>query len=239
MAESEKRKRGRPAKVIVPHTLPETFDTTQNSAYIKLYYDKNHNPLPLETIAKRIAEADSSINKSIAQTALDIFFVRSNWATTYSRDKSQQFKTWLEETIPFSRAYSLDLLKCVKELVKYKSGENAKELDDAVLATVHKVFENNGIGVLREIIHAPDDVRDGYVERLLNGEEIPSSELKEIKKTKQPKTNKVKHLVNHKLTLDGKVVLSLDALAKSNPNLAEKIENAIEKVYRIYLKNPE
>ena len=239
MADIQKKSRGRPAKVIVPHTLPATFDTTQHSSYIKLYYDNDHKPLPLEKITKRIAEADSNINTSIAQTALDIYFVRSNWSTTYSRNKKHQFKTWLEETIPFSRAYSLDLLKCVKELVEYKSGEDIKELDDAVLATVQKVFDNNGIGVLRDIIHAPEQIRDGYVERLLNGEEIPSNELKEIKKTKKPQVAKDRHIVDHKLTLNGGIVLSLESLAKSNPNLAEKIEDAIERVYRKYLKNQE
>jgi len=233
--------KGRPKLVVKPHTLDKSkLKSGDFGTYISLYYDNDDKPLPLSAITQRITEADRTINKNIAQTALDIYFVRMNWKTTYSREIEEQFDTWLKNSIQLSRAYSLDLLKCVRELVAHKSGVNkigdVKKFDDAILATVQNVFNKYNISVLREVIHAPKDMKKEYIGQLLDGKDIDAKELKEKKKTTKPIVKKPSFLIDHKYLIDLKTVLSLDDLYSADEKLAEKVEEAIEQAIRKYQK---
>ena len=236
-----KGKRGRPRKAIVPHTLSPDFDGQNNKIYRDLYYTGGNEVIALAEIENRIRNADSSINKSIAQTALDIYFVRANWKTSYSRDRAEQFDSWLQKTIPFSRSYVWDLLKCVKELVTYQSGEvKAKELDDLLLVSVKQVFDKYDISLLRDVIHLPKEVKGEYLRKLIDPEaKLEKEAIKTIKdqlkaKTKVPSRNVI---VDHVLKVNDKSVLNLKDLAIENAVLAAEVEKAIERAYRKYQKD--
>jgi hypothetical protein len=228
---------GRPKKIIQPHTLPDTLDPDKYGPYIQCYYDDENQPIALPIIESRIKEADSNISNNISQTAMDIYFVKMNWKTSYSRDKNEHFATWLQNTVPFSRAYALDLLKCVKDMIEYRLGKGKKELDDALLAAVQNVFNSHGISLMRDVIHAPKEIKGEYIQKLISGEEIDTNELKKRKKAIKPAVVKEQHITGHKLIIKGKPVLTMETLAEENPTLSGYIEKAVEAAYRKYLKN--
>ena len=237
----EKKGRGRPRKVVVPHTLSPEFDGQAHKSYLDLYYTERNEVIALDKIENRIRNADYSINKSIAQTALDIYFVRANWKTSYSRNSAEQFNSWLQKTIPFSRSYVWDLLKCVKELVAYQSGDvKAKELDDPMLASIQQVFNKYDISLLRDVIHLPKTVKEGYIQQLFD----PESKLNKaaVKAKKDELKAKVKLpsqnvIVDHVLKVNDNAVLDLNDLTLEDAGLAAEVEKAIERVYRKYKKN--
>lgn len=241
VAKEKTKKRGRPAKLIVPHQLSKEVDIPKYQAYRELYYTNDNQLLPLGKIAKRIKEADTTINQSIVQTALDIYFVKMNWKTAYSRKKTDQFKTWLKETVPFSRSYALDLLKCVRELIAHQSNDHeGKELDDALLASVQEVFNKHGIATLREVIHLPASVKQEYLGQLFDPEvTINQDEIIEKKKALKPKLPKKSVLTDHVLRIGNREVLSLQSLVTEDPLLAKEIEKAIERVYAKYKRQKE
>jgi len=228
----EKGKAGRPAKPA--HTLPASFDASKHKQYVELYYDANNQPLPLEAISDRISSADKAIKDKIAQTALDIYFVKMNWSTAYSRDRQLQFKTWLQKTIPFSRGYALDLLKCVKELVEHKGG-NSKVLNDAIFASVQGVFENYSISVLREVIHTPDEVKPKLLDAVLNQKEIDVEAIR----MQKADFKKAKPTANDQVVQGLKKLIPLTALHSQNPELAEVVDKAIEVAIRRYINRKE
>lgn len=159
----------------------------------------------------------------------------------FSQKKNYQFKTWLKETVPFSRSYSLDLLKCIRELIAHKSSEkDIKELNDALLASVQEVFNKHGIATLREVIHLPASVKQEYLGQLFDSEaKISQDEIKEKKKELKPQLPKESALIDHVLRIGKKDVLSLQSLVSEDPELAKEVEKAIERVYAKYKRQKE
>lgn len=240
-AEEKTKKRGRPQKPVVPHQLAEEFNKQEFQTYRNIYYTKDKKLLPLEKITTRIKNADTTINQSIVQTALDIYFVRMNWKTAYSRNTDKQFAAWLKETIPFSRSYALDLLKVVRELVALKAGGiEVKELNDIFLASVQDVFNKYGIATLREVIHLPKSIKKEYLTQLLDpAVTIDQDVIKAKKKELRPQLPKKTVLVDHVLSLNNNEVLSLKKLITEDPKLANEVEKAIERVYAKFKRQKE
>lgn len=235
-----KGKRGRRAKEIVVHSLPEDFDKSRYAEYIAKYYDEStRKPLELNRIVERIKKADGTISENIAQTALDIYFVRANWKTLYSKsgDKSEQFTEWLKNTVPLSRSYSLDLLKCVSTIVELKTGHKPKELDDTLIAAVKDQFSKHGVTLLREIAHAPEELQKKLLPRIEKGDQITVDEIRKQKRTAlgQKPSTPLQNVIEHQLLEQGsnKVLLSLKNI--TDPALQARLERAIERAYNGYL----
>jgi hypothetical protein len=237
----ERKGRGRPRKAIVPHTLSPAFEDDRYKTYRELYYTDSNEIVGINKIAERIQKADLAINKSIAQTALDIYFVKANWKSYYSKDSTKKFDYWLEKTIPLSRSYVWDLLKCVKDMVAFKSGnEKSKELDDVLLASVQQVFDKFDISLLRDVIHLPKEVKGEYLGKLMDLDTTVDKAV--VKATKdrfktKPGQSLQNSIVDHVFKVDGKEVLQLSALAAEDAGLAIEVEKAIERAYRKYIKN--
>jgi hypothetical protein len=235
-----KGKRGRPRKAIVQHTLSPDLNSQDYQSYKELYYTDNNEMVGIGKIEDRIRKADLAINKNIAQTALDIYFVKANWKTFYSRNKDDQFNAWLQKTIPFSRSYVWDLMKCVKELVAFQSGnDKAKELDDLMLASVQQVFKKYDISLLRDVIHLPKAVKGDYISQLMNPDTLLDKAVIKAEKAKhkvEPKMPLQNVIIDHVLKVNDKAVLSLEALAAEDSVLTVEVEKAIERAYRKYKK---
>ncbi len=240
MSEKVKGKRGRPRKAVIHHTLSPELNSQLNQTYRELYYNENNEIVEINKIEERIRKADLAINKNIAQTALDIYFVKANWKTFYSRNKDEQFNSWLQKTIPFSRSYVWDLMKCVKELVAFQSGNvKAIELDDLLLASVQQVFKKYDISLLRDVIHLPKVVKGDYIKKLMDPDTILNkAEVKAEKEQlkEKPKVYLENVIINHVFKINDKEILSLEGLVTEDADLAIVVERAIEQAYKKYKK---
>ena len=120
-----------------------------------LYYDRSGRPLPLQVIGARIAGPAPTDSRALARMALDLYFVRMHWAAEYENEQRVPFTRWINDTVALSRSYALDLVKCVRELAEHDKLGPRRDLDTDFQELVLGTFERYGMGILREVIHAP------------------------------------------------------------------------------------
>ncbi len=190
--------------------------------------------LEARLIANRLGEA-----RNIAAAAADLYAARLYWDSAYAAATGLRFRQWFVKTAPFSLAYGLDLIKLFRELVDLRGQAGSDASIHAVGELVGSMVEIYGIGILREVLHAPADIKDEYLDRivLLSPFDVRAFRSR-VGDHKQSDIDKHEPLVVDKaFVVRGKSFASLASLARELPELGAWLERTVNAAYRTYGKS--
>ena len=204
--------------------------SNQPSALYKDYFSlESGEPIPFDQLTKRIKKRFSDIDRSSVFSALDLFFLHSNWQAFYKREDS--FSKFIKETLLISRTHAYAILASVKLLNEYYShkGSDAPSMG-TFLDEVSASIEDIGIKKLSIISGIKDEQKKfTLVDKLIGGEEITADELEakvERKKTVKPNLN----------IQDGNIISAGVALLHFSDGVDEAFRTFILKATAKYLK---
>lgn len=165
----------------------------------KLYKDyfslETGEPIALDTISKRVKRRFADIDRASVGSMLDLFFIHQNWSGFYKRADS--FSKYLKDEVQISRTHAYGIINSVELLNQYFIHKGNHEADlSNFMNEITSSIEDIGISKLITIAAMKDDdEKFGFVDRLLDGEEITVEALRqkpEKKEKSKPKQTTVK-----------------------------------------------
>ena len=203
----------------------------QNKLY-KDYYDLQTNePINLESITRRVKKRLAEIDRSSVGSMLDLFFIYQNWTGFYSREDS--FGRYLKDEVQISRTHAYGIIHSVELLNDYfvHRGNQTSDLGNFMNEITSSIEE---IGISKLIVISAmkdDDQKFGFVDRLLEGENITVETLlkKPEKKQKAESKQTAVKVDGNDLMIGDTLVLTFNSENKAIRNAVFKV---IEKWYR-------
>jgi hypothetical protein len=215
---------------------PNSNGNAPDAGYIS---DMEYAPPSLGSLEKRLASNSLGEARNIAAAAVDLYAARLYWDSAYAPATGLRFRQWFVKTVPFSLAYGLDLIKLVRELADPRGKSGPDVPIAAMQELVQSMVEVYGIGILREVLHAPPAIKDEYLGRIvLRGPldiQAFRSRLAMHRQSECPKPDPL--VVDRAFVVRGKSYASLASLSRELPELGEWLERTVNAAYRAYGKS--
>jgi hypothetical protein len=207
-----------------------TQSNTQHSKIYKDYFSlETGEPIGLDTISKRVKRRFADIDRASVGSMLDLFFLHANWKTFYKREDS--FSAFIK-SLGLSRTHAYGILNSVELLNQYFIHKGNQDADlSNFMNEITSSIEDIGISKLITIAAMKDDdEKFGFVDRLLEGEEITVEALRqkpEKKGTPKPKQTTVKMDGNDLKVGDARVL----TFQSENEAIRKSVLKVVEKWY--------
>ncbi len=196
----------------------------QKNLLYKDYYDlETHEPIPLETISRRVKKRFADIDRNSAYAMMDLFFMKNQWGF-YSREES--FSSYVKNELKISRTHAYSILNSIELLSQYFNSKE-KDLTD-FMTEITSSIEEVGVKKLSILAKLDDEQeRNNYLERLIKGEKITvDSLLKKGGRKKSEKSQSTIKIEEDALRIDDSTILTFQT---DETALRKAVEKAVAK----------
>ena len=205
-------------------------DSEKSKMYKDYFSLEDGKPIAFDSLCKRVKRRLSDIDRASTGAMLDLFFLYQNWNGFYSRTDS--FSKYLKDDIQISRTHAYGIINSVELLNQYFIHRGNQEADlGNFMNEITSSIESIGISKLITISAMKDDEQKyGFVDRLLEGENITVEALRQKpeKKENPPKRVTAVSINGDDLKVVDQVVLRFES---QNQEIRKSVVKVVEKWY--------